>query len=283
MLRQAITPRLDIPRDALVLEIGSGHRPHPRADVLTDKYLNDVERGGRLVTDRPFLQVDAEQLPFKPRVFDYIICRHVLEHLEDPENFFQEISRVGRSGYIEAPSIVWEHLHPTRTYHRWYVMKIDNTLVLKRKPPRATHTFFGHLFERLNRYSSEYRLFIRRYADLFYVRYQWQDNVQYCITPPDGDRQSWFSNPWDETQLRHYVPPRGRLKQGIELILGAFESVGGSLLRKLYGLRHTPHRRSIDLAEIMQCPVCSHQTIEIAVGEARCQTCGWRTVAVFPN
>jgi SAM-dependent methyltransferase len=122
---EAITPRLDIPSGALVLEVGSGHRPHPRADVLTDKYLGDMERGGRLVTDRPFVQADAQQLPFKPKVFDYVLCRHVLEHLGDPEAFFHEISRVGEAGYIETPSVIWEYLHPTRTYHRWHVSTMD--------------------------------------------------------------------------------------------------------------------------------------------------------------
>jgi len=49
----------------LVLEIGSGHNPLVRANVLMDKYLFDnIERDGDLVIDRPFVVGDAEQIPF---------------------------------------------------------------------------------------------------------------------------------------------------------------------------------------------------------------------------
>jgi len=41
---------------------------------------------------------------------DLLCCRHVLEHVEDPEAFFHEISRVGQAGYIETPSVIWELL-----------------------------------------------------------------------------------------------------------------------------------------------------------------------------
>ena len=51
MHAEAVTPRLGILPNALVLEVGGGHRPHPRVDGLTDKYLEDIELGGRLVTD----------------------------------------------------------------------------------------------------------------------------------------------------------------------------------------------------------------------------------------
>lgn len=213
MHTEAITPQLDIPADALVLEVGSGHRPHPRADVLTDKYLEDIERGGKLVTDRPFVQADAQQLPFKTKVFDYVLCRHVLEHLDEPKAFFNEISRVGRAGYIESPSIIWEHLHPTRSYHRWYVLEIDGELVLMCKPQRHANSLFGSLFETLNRHSPEYRLFVRRYADLFYVRYHWRDRVNYCVEPLDEKRRAWFLEPWDAEKIARFVPARSLSQQ----------------------------------------------------------------------
>jgi len=182
-MRITITPHLPIPKDALVLEIGSGHRPHQRADVLLDRYLEDIERGGKLVIDRPLVQADAEHLPFKSGAFDYVICRHVLEHLEDPELFFQEISRVAKAGYIETPSLIWERLHPKRSYHRWYVLEVGGELIMMRKPIEHAGACFGSLFEVLNAYSPEYRLFMRRYADLFYVRHQWRGKVSHCIDP----------------------------------------------------------------------------------------------------
>jgi len=280
---EAITPRLDIPSGALVLEVGSGHRPHPRADVLTDKYLEDMERGGRLVIDRPFVQADAQQLPFKPRVFDYVLCRHVLEHMEDPDAFFREICRVGRAGYIETPSVIWERLHPTRIYHRWYVLEIDGELVILRKPPTHTRLPFGRLFETLNTYSPEYRLFVRRYADLFYVRHRWRGEINYCVEPTDDERRAWFLESWDAVKVARFVSPRSPGRQALELLAGAFASVWGGLLRHLSKSRSASKYHLVDLAALMQCPVCSHQAIEIGEGQAICPACGWHTLVVLPG
>lgn len=282
LFSEAITPRLSIPANALVLEVGSGHRPHPRADVLVDKYLEDVERGGQLVTDRPFVQGDAQRLPFKSGVFDYVICRHVLEHLDAPAAFFREVSRVGRAGYIEAPSLIWERLHPGRAYHRWYILELDGELVLMRKPLADAHHPFGRLFETLNTHSPEYRLLIRRYAHLFYVRHEWQGEVRYCIEPSDPERRAWFVEPWDAGRVARFVPPRGQGRQALELLAGALGSVWGGALRRL--VRDRPvRRREVDLAALMQCPDCGHEVVEVGAGEARCPVCGWRTVVVRPT
>ena len=43
--------------DDFVLEIGSGHNPKARSDVLCDKFITDDEqRGGRIVADRPIVE-----------------------------------------------------------------------------------------------------------------------------------------------------------------------------------------------------------------------------------
>jgi len=222
----AITPRLKIPPDALVLDIGSGHRPHPRANLLSDRYLEDRERGGALVTDRSFVQIDSGRLPFKSKVFDFIICRHVLEHVEDPEIFLNEMGRIGMAGYIESPSLIWEMLHPSRSYHRWWILEIESELVLMEKKP--THeAFFGCLFETLNTYSPEYRLFLRRYAQLFHVRHFWKDHVAYSVNPDDDQRKTWFFKSWDKQKVDAFVTPRSSGQQALELIWGALESVWG--------------------------------------------------------
>ena len=280
MATQAMTPRLRIAPRALVLEIGSGHRPHPRADILTDKYMEDIERGGKLVADRPFVQADAEQLPFKPKAFDYVICRQVLEHLEKPVDFFEEVSRVGHGGYIEAPSVIWEHMHPCRTYHRWYVLEVDNRIVMMQKPPQS-RSIFGQLFEVLNRNSPEYRLFLRRYADLFYVRYQCQDAVEYCVDPEDERYRSWFAEPWDIEKAESFVTRRTMAQQALDLLFGAFGSVWGGLWRLLPKPRFAP-RHQVELAALMQCPVCRHQVIKIDDDRAHCTACGWSTIVFLP-
>ena len=283
MRLEAITPRLGISSAALVLEVGSGHHPHPRADVLTDRYMEDIERGGSLVTDRPFVRADAGQLPFRSKVFDYVICRQVLEHLEEPAAFFHEVSRVGRAGYIEAPSAVWEWMHPSRDYHKWYVLAIDGELLLMNKTQAQARSPFGLLFESLNRNSAEYRLLIRRYADLFFVRHRWRDSVSFNVEPSDPARRAWFQEPWDAAKVAQYVAHRSPPLQARDLLLGAVKSIWSGLRRRVSPSRQRSRGHRVKLRTLMQCPVCLGQQIRIGEGRAECSACHWSTIIVLPD
>lgn len=95
---------LHIPPDALVLDVGSGHKPHPRADVLCDKFLDDnAERGFDLVVDRPLVAGDVQNLPFRSDAFDFIITRHILEHVESPDAFLLKFSASPRPATSKRP------------------------------------------------------------------------------------------------------------------------------------------------------------------------------------
>lgn len=120
----------------LVLDVGSGAAPNPRANVLCDRAAGDSierERGMGLVFDRPAVLADAERLPFRDGAFDFVICAHMLEHVAHPERVIAELTRVGKRGYIETPSPVWERLHGT-PYHRWTVWTEDSVLHFRAKP-----------------------------------------------------------------------------------------------------------------------------------------------------
>ena len=68
----------NIAADDFVLEIGSGHDPKTRSDVLCDKFIeDDIQRGGNIVTDRLIVAADGQYLPFSDKSFDYIICSHI--------------------------------------------------------------------------------------------------------------------------------------------------------------------------------------------------------------
>ena len=76
----------------LVLEIGSGNNPNPRSDILCDRYIHDNnQRAGEFaaVIDRPLVVADGYRLPFKDKTFDYVICSHILEHMEGPAKVYQ--------------------------------------------------------------------------------------------------------------------------------------------------------------------------------------------------
>jgi len=101
-----------------VLEIGPGGTPHPRADVFLEKRYDDPavaesQRGltPSLQTSKEIIFYEGGRFPFDDKQFDYIICSHVLEHVEDIDAFLEEISRVGHRGYLEYPTIYYDYVY----------------------------------------------------------------------------------------------------------------------------------------------------------------------------
>ncbi|GAB4547352.1 MAG: hypothetical protein Fur002_23290 [Anaerolineales bacterium] len=132
-----------------VLDIGSGHNPHPRADVLADKFLlDDTERSGAAVVlpvGKSFVIADACAMPFKENAFDFLVCSHVIEHIEDIDAFCGELNRVARGGYVECPSKLSEVLrHPPN--HRWFVINQNGKLIIEPTPNGYPLGWFGKLF-----------------------------------------------------------------------------------------------------------------------------------------
>jgi len=90
-------------RSDRVLDVGCGYTA-PVLRELTGESLLKV--GTDIVGDlRPdeapgicLVQADCGRLPFDAATFDLVICRSVLEHLVQPLEVFQEISRVLRPG-----------------------------------------------------------------------------------------------------------------------------------------------------------------------------------------
>src|ERR1700716_505239 len=123
---------LSIKRGDRVLEVGGGQNPHPRSNVIVDKYVDDnFHRSGdlKILKHQEFLNADGENLPFKDKEFDYVICCQVLEHVENPVRFLSEQFRVAKKGYIEVPSLIGEYLFP-RESHKWILHEYKDVLYL---------------------------------------------------------------------------------------------------------------------------------------------------------
>lgn len=121
----------------LVLDIGSGDKPHWRADVLLDRYLgaeHAAQRAGAAgaILDRPIFDADASAMPFADRSFDYAICAHVLEHVTDPGAVIAELLRVARAGYIEVPHAGACKINDFPS-HLWWCRLDEGCLVLEGK------------------------------------------------------------------------------------------------------------------------------------------------------
>lgn len=120
----------------LVLDVGSGHRPNRRANVLIDNEINEtVHRSGKkayIPSDKKMVVGDALNMPFKNKEFDFIIASHIAEHIDDPEQFCKELARVGKRGYIETPGRV-DEFFLNEPFHKWIVTKQNNSLVFTEK------------------------------------------------------------------------------------------------------------------------------------------------------
>ncbi len=218
---------LKINKNEKVLEVGGGHCPHPRANVVVDKFVDsDYHRSDQiyLYKRQKFLQADGENLPFQNKEFDYIICNQVLEHVEDPETFLEELARVGKRGYIETPSIIGEHLHPKKS-HRWIVIEIDNKLVLFDKSSFFSNksSDFGPLFlTYLLKHSIAYKLLDKQYPQIRRVQYEWEDSIEYLINPTEEYFTKYF-NPWDENLINSIIPVQSKWKDLYGLIPAFYE------------------------------------------------------------
>jgi SAM-dependent methyltransferase len=142
-LRSFHRRRIAIPvgPEAVVLDIGSGDKPHWRADVLLDRYLDAAhggQRSGRAAArvSRPLFDADAGAMPFADGAFDYVLCSHVLEHVVDPAAVAAEMQRVARAGYIEVPEAASAKILDFPS-HLWWCRLAETTLVLTAKRDHA--------------------------------------------------------------------------------------------------------------------------------------------------
>lgn len=141
-LRSFHRRRIAIPvgPDALVLDVGSGDKPHWRADVLLDRYIDaahGVQRSGRAEARvlRPLFDADASAMPFVDQAFDYVICSHVLEHVHDPAAVVAELVRVAKAGYIEVPEAASAKILDWPS-HLWWCRLDGSRIVFSAKQAR---------------------------------------------------------------------------------------------------------------------------------------------------
>jgi SAM-dependent methyltransferase len=174
--------RLPVEKSALVLDVGSGGNPHPRADVLIDRLIGAEHRGGDpMLIDRPAIIGDATKLPFKDKAFDYVIASHVLEHMPDPAKFLSELQRVAKAGYIETPNYICERFIPSHA-HCLEVALCNNKLIINKKTEYLVDSYISNLdyLESNKRWGDLYF----DDPDLFHVRYFWENEINYEIANP---------------------------------------------------------------------------------------------------
>jgi len=217
---------LSIKRNDRVLEVGGGHNPHRRSNVVVDKFVDsNYHRKSdiKVLKNQQFIQADGENLPFNDNEFDFVICNQVLEHVENPEAFLKEQMRVAKKGYIETPSLIGEYLFPKKA-HRWLILEIDNKLILmdKEKYWFNTKMDFGYIFLTwLQKTSLAYKLLNATRPNLFTVRYEWSDTIEFEVNPQKEEIEKYFADYWNEEMATKYFPQRN-IVQEIKSVTSAF-------------------------------------------------------------
>lgn len=175
----------NIGKEDLVLDIGSGDKPFWRADIIVDKFLKDDQQrhSGSVMYDKRklFIEADVEKLPFKDKIFDFVFCSHLLEHVKNPDTAISEIVRVGKRGYIEVPSAIVDLLKPFPP-HLWLCFYKKNTLIFHQKEQEKN--LFVEETERFGKIfydnSLVQYLFSKKYKSIFITAY-WKNNLKYSV------------------------------------------------------------------------------------------------------
>ncbi len=240
------------PKDR-VLEIGGGHNPHPRANVVVDKYVfEDGHRSGNLsvLSHQEFICADGENLPFENKEFDYVICCHVLEHVENPEKFLKEMMRVAKRGYIEVPSLMGEYLAP-KASHVWVSIEIDNKFVVcsKERLGMKTPTMdAGDVFlYHLPKNSLAYKTLIKTHGNILTLRYEWKDSFDFVIDPTPEILPLTDDGRWLPAMISETFPERSIKTECISFSKALWEVGKEYIKNRMNGKKRTTKDAKIGL------------------------------------
>ena len=182
----------DIETSNLVLDVGSGSFPFPFATHLIDSSPNENfhRGGGEIKLDhRPFIVCNVEYLPFKSNSFDYILCSHVLEHVDNPKKACNEIMRVASKGYIETPTRLSDIMYNYTRIHKWNISAVDDTLVFIEYSDREKKGTGISSFEKMlnSEYQNPFQNLVTNNQDLFVNMLQWKNKFNYYVFDKNGE------------------------------------------------------------------------------------------------
>lgn len=219
----------------LSLDVGSGANPHPFADVLLEKYIDNRHRYKPLVADRPIVLGDATRMPFRAGVFDFSFAFHILEHLEDPASFLNELQRVSKAGYIETPNALYERIQPIPV-HLLEIINENGALVIFKKRSELGDDFIAH--RNLLKIDDRWKRFFYSHPGYFHSCLYWNGRINYSIIN-QNQTSDWFDegrrDPVGDPLVRNRI---GIVRRGARYVTRAMR------------------RRTVDLDSILACPEC---------------------------
>ena len=157
-------------KDWKVLDIGCGYTANENATTLCD--VIDLQKE---YPDKQFVKLNSKNLPFRDKEFDFVIASHVLEHVENPEFFINELQRISNKGYIEIPTTLEDNLvFENKKDHLWHINFDDdnNKLNINKKV---------QVFEPILTVSSSQK-FRNFFRNSLVIELYWEDKIDYTFS-----------------------------------------------------------------------------------------------------
>lgn len=272
---------LPVDRRAFVLDIGSGDKPHWRADLLVDFYPEEkdaIQRGGggAALKSSPMIIGDIQNLPLKDQSIDYIVASHVLEHVPDPVRACREMERVAKAGYIELPYEGMAKILDLDT-HLWWCNKIGEKNNPK-NPERLKLTakqevyFDKSIFQyaqTLNQRGVWFREVVHKNFDASVVRYHWNKNIH---LETEGAHKADFPEKMLAHAEKFYEPLNTPAVWGRKVII--------TILRFIFGYKNkiATHK---GMKKLLQCPQCGAHDLEAHESGAICSQCQHKLKIIY--
>ncbi|WP_270407381.1 glycosyltransferase [Paenibacillus timonensis] len=130
--------------------------------------------------------------PYEDKEFDFVICRNVLQTVQDPKALCAEMCRVAVRGYVEVPSSFNELLYGNPR-NQWICSIDEGGLVFKHKP-YIRHPL-THIGRKLYYTEESFRdAYEKKHRELFFIQLQWQDSIHVHVMTGSTDSEEVFDS-----------------------------------------------------------------------------------------
>ena len=149
------------------MDIGCGYGANKHATTVSD--ILDLSN---YYKDKSFVKITEKKLPFKDKEFDFVIASHVAEHVEDVSYFLNELSRIGKKGYIEVPTRLEDNLvFENKKAHIWHLVfdDVSSQINISKKQQYFEPVLTVGTIKKLNEY----------FRESLVIELSWEDSIKF--------------------------------------------------------------------------------------------------------
>jgi hypothetical protein len=255
-----------------VVEVGGGHEPFSRSNVIFDKYpFDNIHRSQDIAHSAPVLIADAGRLPLVDDSCDLIFASHIIEHLPDPGLFLNEVKRCAKTVYLEFPGANRELMF-SWAFHQWLVERRGLHLTFyKQDIPQLFGDFFHRGYDFLFDAWCE-----QRHEDLNSSVYGRSAELTWEIAAEGAFAHLLATCRPERMNEAPIESVNYTLKQVTTLVLQKAlpASVMNGLVSFVRRSRHgSPLTLNQALLSRLGCPQCRHRTLRLSGDVVRCDGC----------